>query len=85
MTAEFHPQTMTVSVQQTDMGVTLGSPVARDYVERDPYTGDYEITPTAEVIVLETKDKRMTDHVRVLPVPQNYGLITWDGSTLTVS
>lgn len=85
LTATFKPQTMTVSVQNTDMGVKLGSPVARDYVERDPYTGDYEITPSAEVIMLETKNKRMTDHVRILPVPQNYGLITWNGTTLTVS
>lgn len=76
---------MTVSVTSTSMGASLGSPVARDYVEREPYEGDYEITPSSEEIVLETKNKRMTDHVRILPVPQNYGLITWNGSTLTVS
>ena len=85
LTATFHPQTMTVSVSQSAVGVKLGSPVARDYVERDPYTGDYEITPSSEVITLETKNLRMTDNVRILPVPSNYGLITWNGSTLTVS
>lgn len=79
------PQTVTVSTKPGSMGITLQDPIARDYVERDPYTGDYTITPGAEAVVLNTVNKRMTDNVTVNPVPSNYGLITWNGTVLTVS
>ncbi len=85
LTASFQPQSMAVSIKQTSMGIDLGAPIARDFVEREPYEGDYVITPTSEAITLETKNKRMTDHVVINPIPNNYGLITWNGSTLTVS
>ncbi len=50
-----------------------------------PYTGDYEVTPAQHEQVLQTINKIMTDDIRVLPIPSNYGLITWNGSVLTVS
>lgn len=49
------------------------------------YTGSYTVTPTRETQVLNTKDKVMTGNVTVNPIPQNYGLVTWNGSVLTVS
>lgn len=85
LTATFQPQKVDVQVNATDMGITMGTPVARDYVERDPYTGDYTITPSAEGQTLATRNLRMTDNITVNPIPQNYGLITWNGSYLTVS
>lgn len=85
LTASFQPQKVEVQVSTTDMGITMGTPVARDYVERDPYTGDYTITPSAEEQILATRNLRMTDNITVNPIPQNYGLITWNGSFLTVS
>lgn len=51
----------------------------------DPYPGPYEVTPGAEAQVLATKDLRMTGDLTVAPIPNNYGLITWNGSVLTVS
>ena len=85
MNADFRPQTMTVEVNATGMGLAFGEPVARDFVERDPYTGDYTITPSAETQTLQTNNLRMTDNITIEPIPQNYGLITWNGSTITVS
>ena len=85
LSVHFVPQTLSVSINPAAVGVGFGNPVARRAVERDPYEGDYIVTPGAEAIVLETKNKRMTDHITVNPVPSNYGLITWNGSTLTVS
>ena len=85
LTATFKPQTVNVSVDASTMGITMGTPVARDYVERDPYEGDYEITPSADEQVFRTKNLRMTDNITVKAIPQNYGLITWNGSFLTVS
>ena len=85
LTATFQPQAVEVSVDPASMGIGFKNPIARDYVERDPYTGDYEVTPTAEEQVLNTRNLRMTDNITINPIPQNYGLITWNGSFLTVS
>ena len=49
------------------------------------YTGEYEVTPTQETQTLLTKNKRMTHNVVINPIPEYYGLITWDGAVLTVS
>lgn len=51
----------------------------------EPYTGDYTVTPTGETQTLSTAGLMMTENVTVNPIPSNYGLITWNGSTLTVS
>ena len=50
-----------------------------------PYEGSYEITPSATAQVLPTASLRMTGDLTVNPIPSNYGLITWNGSTITVS
>ena len=49
------------------------------------YTGDYTITPTAQAQILQTKDMVCFDNITIEPIPDNYGLITWNGSALTVS
>lgn len=56
-------------------------------VDRDApiYTGAVEVTPTEQQQILETADKLMLSNVTINPIPSNYGLITWNGSTLTVS
>lgn len=49
------------------------------------YTGSYEVTPTQETQTLNTANLMMSENVVINPIPSNYGLITWNGSTLTVS
>ena len=49
------------------------------------YEDSYHITPAAEEQVLQTKDKVLIGNLVVEAIPSNYGLITWNGSTLTVS
>ena len=83
--AIFQPQTVTVKVNPTTMGVAFGNPVARDYVERDPYEGSYTVTPSGEAQILQTKNLRMTDNITVEAIPQNYGLVTYNGVIITVS
>lgn len=51
----------------------------------DAYPGPYEVTPSSEAQVLPTTHRTMTGDLVVNPIPSNYGLITWNGSTLTVS
>lgn len=85
LTAEIRPQSINVSVNPSALFAGFGAVVARDVVERDPYDGDYAITPSAETQTLATSGKRMTADVVINPIPSNYGLITWDGSKITVS
>ena len=50
----------------------------------DNYEGDYVITPTQETQTMNTQSLRMTQNVIINPIPSNYGLVTWNGSTLTI-
>lgn len=85
LTATFKPQSVSVSVNADTMGVALGPPVVKEYIEVQTYTGDYEVTPSDETQTLETEGLRLTRPITVNPIPQNYGLITWNGSVITVS
>ena len=49
------------------------------------YTGETEVTPSDETQILQTANTALYDNITINPIPSNYGLITWDGSTLTVS
>lgn len=85
LTATFQPHTLVVSFSPAQAGIQTSTQITRDLVERDPYTGDYSITPSAEAQVIHTNGKRMTDDITINPIPSNYGLITWNGSVITVS
>ena len=85
LTATFNKAALNVSISPQVIGVLIGSPVAREYVERPAYEGAVSVTPSADLQVLQTKDFRMTENITVNPIPQNYGLITYNGSTITVS
>lgn len=50
-----------------------------------PYSGTIDITPTEEAQTIPTSGYMMQTDIVVEPIPSNYGLITWDGTTLTVS
>lgn len=49
------------------------------------YSGDYVITPTQTTQVIAIADKTATQNITINPIPNNYGLITWNGSSITVS
>ena len=85
LNATFSAPRIGVKVTAPNMSASTGTPVARDFVDRDPFTGEYVVTPSAEDQVLQTQNLRMTDNVTVKAIPQNYGLITWNGSVITVS
>lgn len=50
-----------------------------------PYGGSYAVVPTEEGQTLQTRGKTLSENITVGGIPRSYGLITWDGSTLTVS
>lgn len=49
------------------------------------YHGSYEVTPSSEAQVLDTDTLILDGNITINPIPSNYGLITWDGSKITVS
>ena len=51
----------------------------------EEYTGAYEFTPTQGTQVIEIANKKATADITINPIPSNYGLVTWNGSVLTVS
>lgn len=50
-----------------------------------PYSGTIDVTPSGERQTLPTAGYMLQADIVVEPIPSNYGLITWDGTTLTVS
>lgn len=50
-----------------------------------PYTGEYEFTPSSETQTIPIYNKIASADIVINPIPSNYGLISWNGSTLTVS
>lgn len=65
--------------------VSTDSKIVINKIGTDLYEGEYVITPSGAVQILEIKDKTATQNITIQPIPQNYGLITWNGSILTVS
>ena len=54
-------------------------------VNVDVYTGAYEFTPTQQTQTVEIAHKMAMADIIINPIPSNWGLITWNGSALTVS
>lgn len=82
----FRPQNpLKVKMDAARVDVSLGNSIVKEYVDTEAYIGEYEVTPSSETQTLDTAGKRMTRPVVVNPIPNNYGLITWNGSFLTVS
>ena len=62
-----------------------GNIVIPEKISPESYIGDYVITPSNAVQEIDIAKKVATRNIVINPIPENYGLITWDGSTLTVS
>ena len=54
-------------------------------VNTNPYEGAYEFTPSSETQTIAIKNLMATDDIIINPIPNNYGLIGWNGSFLTVT
>lgn len=76
---------VSVSVNPGSVNAELGLPVVKEYPEIPVYDGPLSVTPSGEAQTLQTKNLRVMADITIDPIPQNYGLITWNGSFLTVS
>ena len=50
-----------------------------------PYSGDYEFTPSEDAQTISATSRVFDRDITIKPIPSNYGLITYDGSCITVS
>ena len=66
-----------------DLNATFGETI--EVHVADYYEGPYRATPTNADITVPVEGKTMLEDFVVEAIPSNYGLITWNGSTITVS
>ena len=85
MRVQTDPISVPMTVGSLDASVGMGVGVAVEIVQTNPYTGPYTFTPGQEAVVIPTADRYLTGDITVGAIPNNYGLITWNGSFLTVS
>jgi hypothetical protein len=78
---------VTVTAEFTKNIISVEAEIATNikHSELPAYTGETEVTPSNETQTLQTANTALYDNITINPIPSNYGLITWDGSTLTVS
>lgn len=63
----------------------INANVAAQLLVYPPYEGPLTIIPTDEDQILDTSLKTMRGNLVVKAIPQNYGLISWNGSYLTIT
>lgn len=59
--------------------VDFGDAVSKEY------QGPVTVTPSDTTQTLLTANRILTQNITIDPIPNNYGLIGWNGSVLTVS
>lgn len=69
--------------ENSSVSVDIGAKIisVSDY---DQYDGPYVVTPSQEEQILDTTKKTMKENVVIMPIPSNYGKVTWDGATLRI-
>ncbi len=87
VTADFTPNIIeaTATISDRVLEVDAGLTTIIKHSEMPAYTGVTEITPSDEIQTLQTASMALYDNITINPIPSNYGKITWNGSTLTVS
>ena len=74
---------LSIADDAVDMHLALSEPYI-DGGARE-YEGAYEVEPAAYEQTLPTAYLKMARDVVVKPIPSNWGMISWDGSSLMVS
>lgn len=75
--------TLSLSINDSD-GLSLSAGEVIN-VGADLYDGSYEWTPSTETQTIQINGKQATADIVIQPIPNNYGLVTYNGSTITVS
>ena len=81
-TVEVRSPRWSVDVRAPSWSVDVSSAVVSGGI---PYSGSYEFTPSGEAQTIASTSRVFDRDITIKPIPSNYGLITWDGSVITVS
>ena len=65
--------------ESDDFEVDFGDAVSKEY------QGIVHVTPSDSEQILATANRVLSQNITIDPIPNNYGLIGWNGSVLTVS
>jgi len=68
--------------QGDDLILEDADPYRQEY---DEYTGPTVFTPGRQAQIVLTARKVVLTDIRINPIPQNYGLVSYDGSVITIS
>ena len=74
-------QLLDVAFNQTEQRLDVGFKNFQSATtggDAEYYKGSYEVTPLAEAQTLPTSGKILTEDVTIKPIPQEYGLVTYD-------
>ena len=75
---------LSVIFKPQKLNVEIANPIIKEYINVEPYMGNYTVTPTEETQVLPTSTKQMVEDLIIEPIPLNYGRITWNGRIITI-
>ena len=77
----------TLPMDVTSSEETIGMDIGAEYAmsSTDPFEGSYEYTPSEQTQTIPIEDLRATQDIVINPIPSNYGLITYNGVSITVS
>lgn len=72
---------VTVTAQSKTIGVAVekGSPTFPEY------SGETTFIPSQEMQTVQTQNTILRENIVINPIPNNYGLITYNGVFITVS
>lgn len=87
ITAEITDSIIEVAPAVSPAAVSVTAELFTDVIssEAEHYTGAYTFTPSTETQTIDIGGMIATGDITINPIPSNYGLITWNGNTLTVS
>ena len=74
-----------INGQISDAVKIAGGLSVPDIIYPPTYHGEHTVTPTDHTQILQTSEYYLLENITINPIPNNYGIITWNGSTLTVS
>jgi len=82
------PEQRTIKIKMSEDAPRVINVKMKDYgrgAYHPKYEGNYIFTPSRETQTVPTADKILEQDIVINPIPKNYGLITWNGSSLRVS
>ena len=51
----------------------------------ETYDGEYTITPSNEAQTIAINGRIALHNITIQPIPSNYGLVAWNGTTLSIT